>query len=125
MILLVLIILCLIVAFFLLKDIEKEEEDFQYIIDKNTNTLTILFSKAQRFKCTCSHEIQFNYSDYFEWLTRNMLNNFETTSFDPITNTKTTIVHTVNMHNYQHNLLDKTIKKHIKHFINDYKNSKL
>lgn len=125
MALLVSICLSLIIGVVFFIVTRREEDDFQYIIDRNTNTITVLFSKVQSFRCTHSHEIQFNYSDYFDWLTRNMLNNFETISFDPIANTKTTIVHTVDRHNYQHNLLDKTIKKHIKLFINDYKKSKL
>lgn len=119
------ILICTPVIVFVVLFKSKDEEDFQYIIDRNTNTITVLFQKLQRFRTTYSHEIQFNYSEYFDWLQRNMLNNYETTFFDPISNTKTTIVQTVDMHNYQQSLLDKTIKNHIKRFINDYKNSKL
>lgn len=115
-------ILLLIIIF---KSLKKEEpEDFMYIINREDNSITIMFQKIQHFRTTYSNEIQFRYDVYFEWIEKHMLNNFERVAYDPVSETKTTIVETVGMHDYQHKLLDKTIKSHIKQFINDYKKNK-
>jgi len=116
-------VLLLIILF---KSVRKEEEeiDVDYIISKEDNKITILFQKIQHFRNTHAHEIVFEYDYYFEWVKNRMLNNYERVVYDPVSSTKTTIVETLSMNNYHQKLLDKTIKQHIKHFINDYKKQK-
>ena len=115
-------ILLLIILF---KSVKREEEiDVDYIINKEDNKITILFQKIQHFRNTHAHEIVFEYDYYFEWVKNRMLNNYERVEYDPVSSTKTTIVETLGMNDYHQKLLDKTIKQHIKHFINDYKKQK-
>lgn len=110
----------------LYKSLRKEEEevDIMYIINTEENTITILFQKIQHFRNTHAHEIVFQYDYYFDWVKKKMLNNCERVVYDPVSETKRTLVEILSPRDYHKKLLDKTIKSHIRQFINDYKKQK-
>jgi hypothetical protein len=107
------------------KEKQPQDDDFIYIISKEEDKIIVMFKKIQHFRHTNAHEIRFSYRLYFDWVERNMLNNYEIITYDAFSGTKATIVTPVSIEEYQNKLLDKTIKKQIKKFINEYKKSTL